>query len=170
MKQLPLTADDLPFAYEELRSIARSLMSIQSTSHTLTPTALVHEAYLKLVRGKDVKWESYRHLLSACSRVMRHILVDHARRKKSRLHGGHLERRLFVDTEDVAKEVIWVELCELLDQLRELDSRQSEIVHLHYFLRLTTNEIAELLGISMRTVQLELRMARAWIRKEWGGE
>jgi RNA polymerase sigma factor (TIGR02999 family) len=153
----------LPLVYDELRKLARARLSHSPPGSTLQPTALVHEAYMKLVAGGDPGWDSRAHFFGAAALAMRHLLVDQARRKRSRKHGGDARRvagdeiELLIEppSEDI------LALDEALDELAKQDERKARIVMLHYFGGLTLEETAAALGISAPTVQREWRFTRS---------
>ena len=161
--------DLLPLVYDELRRIARSAMRGEREGHTLQTTALVHEAYLRLV-GSDVSWKGSGHFMRVASRAMRRILVDHARRR-SRQKRGQGEAPVSLDT---LEEILpggsqpddVIELDEALERLSALEERKAQAVELHYFGGLSYEEVAEALEVSPATVHRDLRMARAWLYKE----
>lgn len=165
-------ADELfPLVYDELRRLARSRMAGQPPGTTLQPTALVHEAYLKLVGTGDPGWQSRAHFFGAAARAMRNILVDQARRKGSLKRGGDRKR---VDSDDVEPfiEPISEDILSLDEALKELeqqDERKARIVMLHYFAGMTLDETAAALGISVPTVQREWRFTRSWLFTRLGG-
>lgn len=159
----------MPLVYAELRRLASHALRGESQGHTLRTTALVHEAYVRLV-GADVEWEGSRHFMRVASRAMRRVLVDHARKRTSQKRGGG-EVPIGLDTlegvlpagsrpEDV------IALDEALERLMTLEERKGRVVELHYFGGLSYEEIAEALEISPATVHRDLRMARAWLYKE----
>ena len=163
----------MPLVYAELRRLASHALRSESQGHTLRTTALVHEAYVRLV-GADVEWEGSRHFMRVASRAMRRVLVDHARKRRSQKRGGG-EVPLGLDTlegvlpagsrpEDV------IALDEALERLMTLEERKGRAVELHYFGGLAYEEIAEALEISPATVHRDLRMARAWLYKEMRGD
>jgi RNA polymerase sigma factor (TIGR02999 family) len=155
-------ADLLPLVYTELRSLARALIAGQPRGATLQPTALVHEAYLRLVGREDPGWKSRGHFFGAASLAMRHVLVDQARRKASRKHGGAL-RRVELDEADLAIESPSFDvlaLHEALERLEREDPRKGNIVMLRYFAGLTEAETAAALDLSTRTVEREWCLAR----------
>jgi RNA polymerase sigma factor (TIGR02999 family) len=163
----------LPLVYEELRVLARRALRGESEGHTLRTTALVHEAYLRLV-GADVDWESSRHFKRVAARAMRRVLVDHARARKSQKRGGGAP----VVGLDAIEELMprsdrgddLVHLDEALERLITLEERKGQAVELHYFGGLSYEEVADALGVSPATVHRDLRMARAWLYKELSGD
>jgi RNA polymerase sigma factor (TIGR02999 family) len=165
----PSAADQLlPLVYDELRKLAAAKMAHEKPGQTLNATALVHEAYLRLVGSdadKHQQWDSRGHFFAAAAEAMRRILVENARRKGRIRHGGGLER---VDFDDLAvamqvpaDDVMAVH--EALDDLERADGDAAKVVKLHYFLGLSFEEIAQLLGISQRTAYRNWSYARAWL-------
>jgi RNA polymerase sigma factor (TIGR02999 family) len=153
----------LPIVYAELRKLGRALMAKTPPGNTLQPTALVHEAYLRLVGREDPGWSSRGHFFAAAAQAMRHILVEQARRKGRQKHGGG-RRRLDVDDVDLAIESPvedMLALDEALSRLRESDKRKADVVMLRYFAGLTIEETAKMLGVSEPTVERDWRFARA---------
>lgn len=160
----------LPIVYQELRKLAAYQLRGERPSHTLQPTALVHEAYLRLVGNRDTRVESRAHFLGLAASVMRHVLVDHARAHVAAKRWGGVTR---IDLEEVdqTSEERAIELVALdaaLASLERLNARQSRIVELRYFAGLTNEEIAEVLGLSPMKVRREWTAARAWLRREMG--
>lgn len=161
----------LEAVHGELRRLARRYMRQERPDHTLQPTALVHEAYLRLFPGQEIEWKDHSELLRCAARAMRQILVDHARRRNCAKRGGDFKR---VPLESGAAVVsdqqpsILLALDESLTKLEGLDPRQAEIVELLYFTGLTQTEAAKALEVSPRTVNREWRLARAWLREEVG--
>lgn len=158
----------LPLVYEELRQLARARLRRESAGQTLEPTALVHEAYLRLVGHQDPGWECRGHFFAAAARAMRQILVERARRKKAEKHGGH-RRRVDCDEIDLAdeppaEEVLAVD--EALQRLEHDDPQKGQIVNLRYFARMTSAETAAALNISVAKVRREWRYIRAWLEAE----
>lgn len=165
--------DLLPLVYEELQRLARYALGKEGVGHTLQTTALVHEAYLKLV-GADLDWEGSRHFMRVASRAMRRVLVDHARRRNSQKRGGGA-RPMGLDTlEGVipaqAPSQNILDLDEALGRLLALNERTGRALELHYFGGLSYDEIAESLDISSATVHRDLRFGRAWLYKELQGD
>jgi RNA polymerase sigma factor (TIGR02999 family) len=153
--------------YGELRRLARARMARLPVGNTLQPTALVHEAYLRLAKGSS-RWSGRAHFFGAAAQAMRQILVEQARRKSAVKHGGGQDR-LDVDDVDIAVEVPVDDLLALdraLERLKADDPRKAEIVLLRYFAGLEREEIADLLGVSVRTVDRDWRFIVARLRKE----
>lgn len=157
-----------PLVYDELRRIARSQFRSESPGHTLQPTALVHEAYLKLVGGDGAEWQSRAHFFAFASQVMRHVLVDHARSRKRRKRGGGVVKVSLDPSLDAIGEadVDMVALDDALQDLARLSERQAKVVELRYFGGLTIEEIAETLAVTPSVVRKEWTLARAWLRGE----
>ena len=161
--------DDLLHAvYGELRRLAAYHMRDARPGHTLQPTALVHEAYLKLVNAPGASWRDRSHFLAAAAQAMRHILVDHARARATGKRAGDAIRIPLDDAVDAAAEggVDLVALHEALDRLAAVDAQLARIVELRYFAGLTVPEVAETIGVSRATVEREWATARAWLRTE----
>jgi RNA polymerase sigma factor (TIGR02999 family) len=160
----------LAAVYEELHQLARARMAHLPPGQTLQPTALVHDAYLRLTDKSDVSWESRRHFFFAAARAMRDILVEQARRKARPVRGGGWHRRELDEAcavlEPPAENVLAVH--EALDELEKLDPVKAQIVLLRYFSGLTTAETAEVLGMAERTLDREWRYIRAWLLKRLG--
>lgn len=157
--------EQLPLVYQELRAVAAREMARQPHGHTLQPTALVHEAWLKLTAGKPRPWDSRKHFFSTAAEAMRQILIDRARKKKAQRHGGGLER---VDLEMVeifrpAPDDQMLELDEALEQFTTLQPEKAEVVKLKFFVGLKEQEIADLLGITERTVRRHWSYSQAWL-------
>lgn len=158
----------LPLVYNELRSLARRQLSREDPGQTLQPTALVHEAYLRLIGPANLRWRSRGHFFGAAARAMRRILVERARRKRRVKHGGELQRVEWNPEaiEATGPQVDILSLHEALERLEGRDKRRSEIVHLRYFAGLTIQETAAALDLSPTTVKDEWTYARAWLRRE----
>jgi RNA polymerase sigma factor (TIGR02999 family) len=155
----------LPLVYTELRRLAKSRMAKLPPGQTLQPTALVHEAYLRLVGTQDPGWEGRAHFFGAAARAMRDILVDQARRKASMKHGGDRRR---VDADETALSVEpasedLLALNEALRRLEEDDPRKGRIVMLRYFAGLSREDTAEVLGLTVRTIDREWRYIKTWL-------
>ncbi len=161
-------AELLPLVYEELRSLARARMSHVPPGNTLQPTALVHEAYLRLVGKADPGWDHRGHFFAAASQAMRQILVDQARRKAAMKHGGD-RKRLDIDELQLAIETPHEDVLALHDALERLeqeDPRKAQIAVFRYFAGLTGKETAAALGVSVRTVEREWRYVVARLHQE----
>jgi RNA polymerase sigma factor (TIGR02999 family) len=165
-------AELLPAVYAELRRLASALTARLPPGQTLQSTALVHEAYLKMVRDHDPGWEGKRHFFGAAAQAMREILVDQARRKASVKHGGHGQRVELVDglalIEPPADDVL--ALDEAIHGLQAEEPRLAEIVMLRYYTGLSVEETAAVVGRSERTVKREWRQARAWLAGRLGDD
>jgi RNA polymerase sigma factor (TIGR02999 family) len=163
-------AELLPEVYAELRRLAASLTGRLRPGQTLQPTALVHEAYLRLVRGQDPGWEGRRHFFGAAARAMREILIEQARRKDSRKRGGGARRVELSEglalIEPPAEDVL--ALDEAIGQLRAEWPHLAEVVQLRYYAGLSVEETAEVVGRSVSTVTREWRFARAWLAGRLG--
>jgi RNA polymerase sigma factor (TIGR02999 family) len=159
----------LPLVYSELRALAGAAMKRERPGHTLQPTAVVHEAFLRLVGSDQAAWKDRSHFIGIATRVMRQLLIDHARKRGTERRGGDLQRVSLVDVEQVSdgqdESVDLLALHQALDELAQLDPRQAQIVELRYFGGLTGDETAELLGVSRRTVNGDWLMARAWLHR-----
>ncbi len=160
----------LPRVYAELRRLANAQMSKESPGHTLQATALVHEAWMKMVGsdGKALSWDSRAHFFVAAAQAMRRILVDRARRVQSEKHGGNLERQP-LDGVDVAfdpDQLDFIALDEALNGLAQHDPRAARVVELRFFAGLSVEDTAKALETSERTVAREWNVARAWLERE----
>jgi len=158
----------LPLVYEELRKLAAVKMANEAAGHTLQPTALVHEAWLRLTGNQNQEWNGRAHFFAAAAEAMRRILIDKARRRRAVRHGGSHER---VDLKDldlacpVPDDQI-LAVHEALDNLASAHPRQAELVKLRYFVGLTVQEAAQVLGISADTAKDHSAHARAWLFRE----
>jgi RNA polymerase sigma factor (TIGR02999 family) len=165
----PKAADELlPLVYEELRKLAAAKMAHEAAGHTLQPTALVHEAWLRLVGNQDQEWAGRAHFFAAAAEAMRRILIDKARRRRAVRHGGAQQRVDFEDL-DVACPLPDDQLLavdEALEKLAVEHPRQAELVKLRYFVGLTVQEAAQVLGISADTAKDDSALARAWLFRE----
>jgi RNA polymerase sigma factor (TIGR02999 family) len=159
----------IPLVYRELRRMAGNCMRSERTGHTLEPTALVHEAWLRLVDQSRADWENRAQFMAVAARVMRRILVDYARQRAAAKRGGlriTLKEEIFdPETNGVCTEEL-LAVDQALVRLRELDAQQERVVEMRYFGGLTVEETAEALGISPRTVKRDWAMAKAWLRSE----
>lgn len=156
----------IALVYTELRRLARAQLRRDPAGHSVQPTQLVHEAYLRLVKA-DVDWQNRTHFLSVAARVMRRILVEHARARRAQKRGGDDLRVTLSEAVAAApsSDVDMLVLNDALDRLRDRDARQADVVELCYFGGLTYPEIGEALGVSEATVERDLRHARAWLRR-----
>ncbi|UCE58959.1 MAG: sigma-70 family RNA polymerase sigma factor [Phycisphaerales bacterium] len=158
--------DLLPLVYDELRNLARARLAHEAPGQTLQPTALVHEAYLRVSKNEDLAWDCRGHFFAAAARAMRQILVENARRKTAQKRGGghvrqpadSLEPALEPPSEDV------LAVDEAVKRLEREDPRKGQIVNLRFFARMTTAETAAALGVSVGTVRREWRYIRAWLQ------
>lgn len=158
----------VPLVYDELKRLARSYMRRERPDHTLQATALVHEAYMKLVKQQSVNWQSRSHFFGIAAQFMRRILIDHARGHLREKRGGDkvvlpLDEALVFSPEH-SEELI--RLDEALERLSKLDARQSRIVELRFFGGLSVDETAEFLGISPKTVKRDWSVAKVWLHSE----
>ncbi len=164
----------MPLVYSELRRLARNYLRRERPGHTLQPTALVNEAYLKLVDQRKAKWQNRGQFYGVAAQLMRRILVDHARRHQAAKRGGSDQQRLSITSADqlggkqLAREpaVDLLALHEALNELAEIDPHQSRIVELKFFGGLSIEETAEVMGIGHATVERDWKMARAWLRRK----
>lgn len=158
----------LPLVEHELRSRARRYLRRERVGHTLQTTALMNEAYLRLVRQKDVSWQNRAHFFAIASQAMRRILVDHAKTQRRAKRGGGAA---VVSLDDVAvispersEEVLALDAA--LDKLQEVDPRKARMVEMRYFAGLSVEETAEVLEVSVATVMRDWRVAKAWLQRE----
>ncbi|MEC9373601.1 MAG: ECF-type sigma factor [Planctomycetota bacterium] len=157
--------------YSELRRLADAHMADEPDSHTLQPTALVHEAYLRLMKDEKTEWANRAHVFSAAARAMRRILVERARRKRGPKRGGSW-RRMTLEAGDLTFDADPVELIALDEALNELereDPRSASIVMLRFFAGLSVEEVARLLEVAPRTVKRDWAFARAWLHRAIAG-
>lgn len=172
----PKQSDQIPsnqeyeLMYAQLLGMARARFAGQSPSHTLQPTALVHEAYLKLANSSSDDPKDQHHLLAIASHAMRQVLVDHARKKNAvKRGGGEAGARITLsEVGTQGKEWDVLELHDAIEQLAKLDPRQAQIIELRFFGGLTVEQTALVLGLSDRSVYLDWKMARAWMLSEYG--
>jgi RNA polymerase sigma factor (TIGR02999 family) len=166
--------DVLPVVYGELRRLADRQLRGERAGHTLSPTALVHEAYMHLIRDHDLSWESRAHFFGIAARAMRQVLVAHARRRAAGKRGGGWERvTLYTDatphgsaTDERSFELL--DVHDALERLAELDERTARVVELRFFGGLTLEQSAHVLGVSRRTAADDWSLARAWLARELG--
>ncbi len=165
---VPPLNETLPDAYRDLRELARRFLSRERSDHTLQPTALVHEAYLRLLRDSPESSREASSLLRKAASAMRRVLVDHARRKGAGKRGGERKREPLTDAVLMYQEraLDLVALDEALTRLEEMDPISAELVELRFFGGLTEEETAEALSVSSRTVRRGLFAARLWLRRE----
>jgi RNA polymerase sigma factor (TIGR02999 family) len=158
----------MPVVYDELRRIASRFLKQQRPNHTLQTTALVHEAYVRLVGKQDMEWQNRAHFFGVAARMMRFILMDYALAQQTEKRGGG-NLKLSLDeamTLPEKNELDVAALNDSLNTLAEVDERRSQIVELKFFSGLSNEEVAEVMGISLATVNREWRMARAWLQSE----
>ena len=158
----------IPLVYGELHRLARNQMRHERSDHTLQATALVHEAYLRLVNQPERTWQNRAHFIGVAAQVMRRILVDYARARRTAKREGMLQRvpleEPLLFTEEQSEEL--VTLNEAIERLAQIDARQSRVVELRFFGGLTVDETAEALGMSAKTVKRDWSVARAWLHRE----
>jgi RNA polymerase sigma factor (TIGR02999 family) len=160
----------MALVYRDLRRIAGRFMQGERRGHTLQATALANEAYLRLVNQREANWHNRAHFFGVAAGLMRRILVDHARRVHARVIGGH---RVDLDETMVISEARSAELLaldEALTRLAALDPRQSRVVEMRFFAGLGEEEVAEALGVNVRTVKRDWQFAKAWLYGEMSGE
>ncbi len=155
----------LPLIYDELRKVAAHKLSLLPPGQTLQATALVHEAYLRLLGGEQEQWQNRRHFFAAAAEAMRHILIDRARRRSRLRHGADAER---VDLDQIeipepAKDEVLLQLNDALDELQTMSPERAEIVKLRFFAGFSETETAALLNLSERSVQRHWSCAKAWL-------
>jgi RNA polymerase sigma-70 factor (ECF subfamily) len=160
-----------PMIYPELRRLARIHMRKERDGHTIQPTALVHEAYLRMVGGSNPEFQNRSHFFAIAANLMRQILVDHAREQRAQKRGSG-QKPIDLDdcqtfTLDQSDNLLY--LHEALEKLATFDERKAKALEMRFFGGLTSQEISEALGVSIPTVTREMRLATAWLRKEMGG-
>lgn len=157
-----------PLVETELRRLAKIYLAHERPGHTLQPTELVNEAFIKLIDISAIEWKNRAHFFGITAQLMRRILVDHARRRQALKHGGDVLRVSMAEAENVApvRQACIIELDDALSALAELDPRKSRIVELKFFGGLSEEEIASLLDTSLRTVQRDWNLARAWLFRQ----
>lgn len=165
-------ADVFPLIYDELRRLAQRQLQREPDGHTLSPTALVHEAYMRLIDYSRMEWTGRAHFLAVASTAMRRILVDHARGHRSVKRGGDL-RRVSIDsvelgTEDRAE--LLVAIDDALERLKQIDERQARVVECRFFGGMTEDDTAQALGISVRTAKRDWAKAKSWLHRELAAE
>lgn len=158
----------LPLVYDELRRLANANMAQERPGQTLQPTALVHEAYVRLVGNKDVKWDGRAHFFAAAARSMRQILINRANKKKAVKHGGEFVRRelddAFLQSEPEPERLIALDAA--LERLETIDPRKGRIVMLRYFAGLSIEDTASAMDMSVATVKRDWQFARTWLHRE----
>ena len=158
----------MPVVYDELRRLARNCLRRERPEHTLQATALVNEAYLKLVDQRNTLWQNRAQFFGIAAQLMRRILVDHARQHLAEKRGGRNQRISITAVDGLTgkSDVDLLALHEALNQLESLDSRQCRIVELRFFGGLTIEETAEVLGLGHATIEQDWKLARAWLRRQ----
>lgn len=161
----------LPMLYSRLKQMAHARLRGERPDHTLGTTALVHEAYLRLVDIDRIQWQNRSHFLAAASTTMRRILVDYARRRTAQKRGGSaddlpLDEQLIPDDQTG----VILELDDALERLAQTHERQSKAVELYYLTGLTLEDTGEVLGVSASTAMRDMQFAKAWLAREWGGD
>ena len=171
-EETPDVSSVLAALYEELRTLAGAYMRRERADHTLQPTALVHEAYARLVDATQLPWDDAAHFRAIAARVMRQVLVDHARKHGALKRGGDRLRVTFAEGQTPAPEQTLdvLELDEALEALRALHERKARVVALLFFGGLTHEEASRVLGVSRKTVEADWYMARAWLGARMDGE
>jgi RNA polymerase sigma factor (TIGR02999 family) len=157
----------IPIVYTELRRLARHQLVGERADHSLQPTALTHEAFLRLLGARQVSWQDRAHFFAVAAKMMRRILVEHARKAGAAKRGGNAAR-VTLDDRDAAVASVDVDALSLHDALAALeavDARQGTVVELRYFGGLNTEEAAEVLGVSVSTVERDWRVAKLWLRR-----
>jgi RNA polymerase sigma factor (TIGR02999 family) len=162
----------LPFVYDELRRLASAMLRQERPGHSLQPTALVSEAYLRLIDATKIEWQGRAQFLALAGRSMRQILVDHARTKGAAKRGGDRVRVTLVEDTGGARgpeELDLLDVDEALEELTALAARKARVVELRFFAGLEMKEIAEVLGTGLTTAEDDWYFARAWLRRRLGG-
>lgn len=167
-----------PLVYDEIRRIAHRYLQRERAGHTLQTTALVNEAYIRLAGSQNVVWQNRSHFFAVTAQVMRHILIDHARRRSYVKHGGEVRQVAFDEAVACSNATLMSQpraaellaLDEALDELAKLDLRKSRVVELRYFGGLSLEETAEVLEVSQMTVRRDWRAAKAWLYRRMKAE
>ncbi|MCD9185438.1 MAG: sigma-70 family RNA polymerase sigma factor [Pyrinomonadaceae bacterium] len=158
----------LPLVYDELRRLAKNYLNRERSNHTLQPTALVHEAYLRLIGQKEIEWQNRAHFFGVSARLMREILIEHARGRNRQKRGGEFKTQIALD-ENISfaqqNQLDVVAVDDALSKLEKLDERQARIVEMKFFGGLTIEEISEVLSISPATVKREWSSAKLFLYK-----
>ena len=162
----------VPLVEAELRRLARAYMARERKGHTLQPTALVNEAFLRFIDARHVRWQDRAHFIGIAARLMRRVLVDHARSRGYQKRGGGAEHVMIEEARFVAAEPAFdvVELDRALAAFAAVDARRSQVVELRFFGGLTAEEAAEVLHVSAETVKRDWRLAKLWLLRELKGE
>jgi RNA polymerase sigma-70 factor (ECF subfamily) len=169
----------IPLVYDQLHRVAAMRFARERGNHTLQPTALVHEAYLRLADQRRVRWQNRAHFVGVAAHLMRRILIDHARSHRAAKRGGRsdtftlanpIDELRAAQTQSEPAEIDVLALDDALARLTALDAQQGRIVELRFFGGLTVEETAEVLGISAATVKRDWRLAKAWLHRELDGE
>ncbi len=163
----------LPLVYDELRALARHRMALEPAGHTLQATALVHEAYLRLLGDQPVQWANKAHFFAAAARAMRRILIERARRRRAVKHGGGARRITLFEgaaADEASDAVDLIALDDALEKLEKQDRQAADLVSLRYFAGLTIDETAHAMRLSPATVKREWNYAKAWLYAEIGGK
>lgn len=160
----------IALVYQDLKKIAAYQLKTERQDHTLQPTALVHEAFLKLTRHNPINWQNKSHFFALASQIMRHILVDHARSKLRNKRAGELTAITIDDVLSLSSKNApeLIALDDALKTLANIDHRKCVIVELRYFCGMSPEEIADVMGISVSTVRREWTTAKAWLKRELG--
>src|SRR5580658_6005132 len=158
----------MPLVYDEFRALAARHLRHERPNHTLQPTALVHEAYLRLIDQTRVDWQGRTHFFAVGAQAIRRILVDHARQRKRQKRGGGAGRVTLDDAVALApqRDEEILALDEAMGKLGKLDPRQAEVVEMRFFAGMSVDEVAGVLGVSKRTIEGDWTMARAWLMRE----
>lgn len=155
-----------PLIYDDLRDAARRMLAGENSGHTLQPTALVHEAFMR-IRGRGIALQGHAHVLALAAIAMRRILVDHARQRNAQKRGGAANRVALVEADAVEHSDMEVlELNDLITRLAELDPRRASVVEMRYFAGMSNEEVAAALGVARSTVVEDWSVARAWLRSQ----
>ncbi len=161
-----------PNVYDELRRLAADFLRRERSDHTLDPTALVHEAYVRLINQRTAGWRDQAQFFAIAAKIMRRILVDHARTHRAQKRGGGRAKTSLDEALDCFEEraVDLVALDESLQALTQMDERKSKVVELRFFGGLSLEEIANVLNVSLRTAERDWTVAKAWLRADIGGD
>ena len=162
----------MPAVYDELRRVASHHLAGERAGHTLAPTALVHEVYLRLGSYENISWQNRAHFFAMASKIMHRVLVDHARKRKAAKRGGDESAVTLFESrhgDSRIEEVDLIALDDALTKLEALDERQCQVVQMRYFGGLGNDEIATVLGVSVATVKRDWSVARVWLRRALSG-